>query len=101
MTKENICTILQELDEFYNDYAPALEQAGMSLEGSRIMRIMDTITDALSCELDPKGLGKYDDHGYDSGSLLYSWLFGCDQFQEVCPTAEALYNYCKSLYKEE
>ena len=98
MTKDTFVKIANMLDEFFNgEPAKALDALGI---GECIFtKCMDTIIDAIDAEMDPDQKAKNDEYCIMSGSYLYEWLFGMNEFNEICATAEALYDYIIAQYK--
>lgn len=97
ITKTTFVALMNTLDEYWNDKAPLLSQLG--IEECYFHSFADNFTDALDREVDPKRLARYDKYCYDCGSFIIEWLLGDSEFQEVCKTAEELYDYIMTAYE--
>ena len=98
ITKETFVTMVNAFDEYFNgEIYEALKTIGA--QENNIDPIFDSMIDALDKEVDPKRLARDDDNTYDCGSYVCEWLFGEGEFQEVCKTAEELYDYIAARYE--
>lgn len=99
MQKENFIKIIEALDEYFNgDFKEGITKLGV--QEIIVDKYMDAILEALDLEIDPLKLGAKDEYTADCGSYLCVWLFDeNNQFHEVCPNAEALYDYISAAYE--
>lgn len=99
ITKATFIAIADKLDEFYNgEINESFEKLG--IVDNRITDCMDAIVEALDQEMDPECYAQEDSNIIYS-SYLCEWLFHTGEFQEMCPTAAALYDYIDSKYTNE
>lgn len=96
--KENFIKVMDALDELWNDKLEAMNALGIS--ESYFMAFSDEIAEAIDRDVDPKHLARTDELTCDCGSYVIEYLIGEGEFQEVCPTAEALYEYIVNKYIE-
>ena len=98
ITKDNFIKIVDALDEYFNgDVAKALY--ALSISENVITDLMDNILSAIGREIDPQEKARTDEKVADCGDYLCSYLFSETEFQELCPTAGALYDYITSVYE--
>ena len=97
ISKENFVTIVNAFDEYWNEKAEALNK--LDIYECYFHSFADTILDAIEKEIDPMQLAQTDELTYDCGAFLCEWLFSTGKFQEVCPTAESLYDYIVEKYQ--
>lgn len=99
MQKENFIKIIEALDEYFNgDFSEGMAKIGV--QEIIVDNYMGSIVDALDAEIDPLKLGAKDKYTADCGSYICVWLFDeNNQFHEVCPNAEALYDYISTAYE--
>ena len=100
MNKSTFVTIMNEMDKFYNETWKPMEALGFNQDSNAITIAMDTILEAVDKEIDPKRLAKDNVYTEESGSFLFEWLFGETEFNEVCKTAESLYDFILHIYEE-
>ena len=100
MNKSTFITIMNEMDKFYNETWKSMEALGFNQDSNAITIAMDTILEAVDKEIDPKRLAKDNIYTEESGSFLFEWLFGETEFNEVCKTAGALYDFILNIYAE-
>ena len=97
MNKEAFVTIVEQLQNFYNETYPALAGLGMMSEDAAILQQMDSIAEAVCNDIDPKNVGEYllshDD------PLFYSYLFS-NLLDYAAKTPAELYDYIMKLYTE-
>lgn len=97
ITKTSFVKIMDKLDEYFNGEAwKALETLGM--EENFFTNLLDTITDVMNEEVDPKHLARTDELTMDCGCYVHDWLFGGSEINEKCKTAEELYDYIIEKY---
>ena len=101
MNKSTFITIMNEMDKFYNETWKSMEALGFNQDSNAITVGMDTILEAVDKEIDPKGLAKNDSYTKESGSFLFEWLFGETEFNNICATAENLWNYIGAAYAKK
>ena len=97
ITKESFVSIVNALDEYWNDKIEHMEALGIG--ENYFNSFTDTIIDAIEKEIDPKHTARDDEYCYDCGAYLCEWLFGTGDFQEKCKTAEELYDYIIAKYQ--
>jgi len=100
MQKENFVKMIEALDEYFNgDFSEGMAKLGV--QEIIVDKYMDSILDALDAEIDPLHLGAKDELTADCGSYLCVWLFDEDnQFHEICPNANTLYDYIAAAYEK-
>ena len=99
MNKETFVTIINELDSYFNgDISEGFDKLG--IYENNINRCFDNILTAIDKEMDPECYAEEDPLTCDCGSFVCCWLFCETEFQEKCPTAEALYDYIEKKYNE-
>lgn len=99
MNKKTFTTIVNQLDSYYNgDISEGFAKLGIYENSINIC--MDAILDVLDDEIDPERYAEEDPYTKYSGSYVCAWLFDCTEFQDVCPTAEDLYDYIEKKYSE-
>ena len=99
MNKKTFATIVNHLDLYYNgDISEGFAKLGICETG--IDSSMDAILDVIDDEIDPERYAEEDTYTKYSGSYVCAWLFDSTEFQEICPTAEALYDYIEKKYSE-
>lgn len=99
MNKETFVVIINELDSYFNgDIAEGFDKLG--IYENHINSCFDNILTAIDKEVDPECYAEEDALTKDCGSYVCCWLFSETEFQEKCPTAEALYDYIESKYSE-
>ena len=99
LTRENFIKIIDAIDEYYcGDVAQA--RAVLGIGECVTNELMDIILDAISETVDPKRLAAKDENTSDCGDYICTYLFAETEFQEICPTAGALYDYIKEKYSD-
>ena len=99
MNKETFVTIINELDSYFNgDISEGFDKLG--IYENNINRCFDNILTAIDKEMDPECYAEEDPLTSDCGRFVCCWLFCETEFQEKCPTAEALYDYITAKYDE-
>lgn len=97
ITQASFVKIMDKLDEYYNGETwSALKTLG--IEESVFTNLIDTITDIINEEVDPKHLARTDELTMDCGCYIHDWLFGSSEINEKCKTAEELYDYIAEKY---
>lgn len=99
LTRENFIKIVDAIDEYYCGEV-ALARATLGIEECVTNELMDIILDAISETVDPKHIAVIDENTSDCGDYICAYLFTETEFQEICPTAGALYDYIKEKYNE-
>lgn len=95
--KESFVQIMNTLDEFYNgEIAEAFDKLG--IYECKFSEHMDVIVNAIDEAVDPECFAEEDENTIDSGSYICDWLFGIGKINEICPTAEELYDYIVNKY---
>lgn len=97
ISRDSFISIVNTLDEYWNDKIEHLEALGIS--ESYFNSALDVILSAIEEDIDPMHTARDDDLCYDCGSYVCEWLFGTSKFQEVCPNAGALYDYIVAKYQ--
>jgi hypothetical protein len=98
ITKDSFIKIVDALDEYFNgDVAKALY--ALNISENVITDLMDNILSAIGREIDPEEKARTDEKVSDCGDYICSYLFSETEFQELCPTAGALYDYIRSVYE--
>ena len=98
ISKTAFVKIVDALDELWNEKIEHLR--ALDMEESYIATFSDIITEAISEEIDPKHRARTDEAAMDCGDYVCEWLFGTGEFQEICKTAEDLYDYIINKYNE-
>lgn len=97
ITKTSFVKIMDKLDEYYNgEIWKALQTLG--IEENVFTNLLDTITDVMNEEVDPKHLARTDKLTMDCGCYVHDWLLGSSEINEKCKTAEELYDYIVEKY---
>ena len=97
ITKASFVKIMDKLDEYHNgEIWKALQTLG--IEENIFTNLLDTITDVMNEEVDPKHLARTDELTMDCGCYVQDWLFGSSEINEKCKTAEELYDYIIKKY---
>ena len=97
MTKETFCTIMCELDNFFNHSYPQLEKLGMVHEESPILKNFDNILVAVHEAIDPKNIGE--NLMTKDSPLLFDYLF-VERKGEKYRSFEEFYDYVQELYEK-
>ena len=98
ISKTAFVKIVNALDELWNEKGEHLHALGM--DESYIATFADMIIEAMSEEIDPKHTARMDEAVMDCGDYICEWLFGTGEFQEICKTAEDLYDYIVNKYNK-
>lgn len=101
MKKETFVIIMNELDTFFNDTMEKMAKVGFDLNENPIIDSFDAIADAIHDEIDPDKLAHEDKYCADYGSFIYEWLYGYTEFNDICPTAESLWDYILNAYAKK
>jgi hypothetical protein len=97
ITKASFVKIMDKLDEYYNgEIWKALQALG--IEENVFTNLLDTITDVMNEEVDPKHLARTDELTMDCGCYVHDWLIGNSEINEKCKTAEERYDYISEKY---
>lgn len=99
ISRDSFIEMVNALDEFWGDKIEHLEALGFG--ENYFSSFADVITEAIEKDIDPKHTARDDEHCYACGAYLCEWLFGTDDFQEVCPDAGALYDYTVAKYQQQ
>ena len=96
ITKESFCDIMRALDTYWHDIDELERVLGVVFESNMLTKVMDSVLDAFTEELEP-----YRDFGEDS--MIYHWMFELDAGRaakakegmdgHALTTAEELYDY--------
>lgn len=99
IAKESFVAQMEVFDEFFNgEISEAFDK--LDIYESRLSRLMDKLVNSIDKDIDPDHLAESDENTSYCGSYVCEWLFGKSEFQEVCSTAEALYDYIVKKYNE-
>ena len=100
INKESFIAIMNQAYAYYNgDILKAFDMLGM---GENVVNdVMDGILEAINNDVDPQRHANLNDLTKDCGSYIWEWLLGPSEFNEVCKTAEELYDYIIKEYERE
>ena len=98
--KESFVEIMDAADSYYNgDIFKAFNL--LDIGENAINNIIDAMISAIDTDADPQRRANLNDFTKDCGSYIFEWLFGESELNEICKTAEELYDYILEEYKRE
>ena len=101
ITKSTFITIMNECDRFYGETWDTMQKLGINTDCDPITRFADTVLEVIDKEVDPDRLAAEDKYCDQSESYLFEWLFGENEFNNICATAEDLWNYISAAYAKK
>lgn len=100
MKKKTFIIIMNELKHFYGDTWEKVKALGFDPEHDAFTHFADMVYEALEEEVDPDRLAEKDKYCAEAESFLFEWIFGDSDFNNLCPTAEDLWNYIQKSYSK-